>query len=260
MSAVARWREIEGRMPGVRGRLPAAVAAVAGSLLAVATIAWPVMRIVQSSGMPGANSPYFVQVLWSWGRLEVEGVELDQRSVVNVAPAYWLGLACVAGLLGAVAWLLRRGADGRVLGSAGVAFALAVVGDSFVERLGNVALYDEADMVGVELQTLPAGRVEVAAAALLLLALVLMLWRPVIGLGRPLEGFARRVSARRRLRAAADDEAGRAASGEAPRVGRAVLRDVASPGDGSRRPGGDHGGVGFTDGAAADERFRPPSG
>jgi hypothetical protein len=259
MSAVGRWREIESRMPGVRGRLPAAGAAVVGSLLAVATIVWPVMRIVQSSGMPGANSPYFVQVLWSWGRYEVEGVELDQRSVVNVALAYWLGLACLVGLLGGVAWLLRRGADGRVLGCAGVAFALAVVGGSFVERLGNTALYGEADMVGLELQTLPAGRVEVAAAALLLLALMLMLWRPVVGLTRLLAAWGVRLAARGREQATAEEESEGAATGSGPRVGTAVLRDVASPGDGWRRPGGDHGGVGFTDGTAADDRFRPPS-
>ena len=129
MSAGARWRELEGRMPFVRGRLLAAVPAVLGSVLAAATIVWPVLRFSQSGGEQGQDSPDFVQLMWTWGRYSLEGVEADQEQIiVNVVPAYVLGVACLAGLLGGLAWLLRRGPDGRVLGAAGVDLALAVVG------------------------------------------------------------------------------------------------------------------------------------
>lgn len=256
MSAVARWREVEGRMPFVRGRLPAAVPAVLGGLLAVATIIWPVMRISQPIG-PDGPSAYFAQRVWSWGRYTIEGAELDQTSVVNVAPGYWLGLACLSGVLGGLTWLLRRGPDGRVLGGVGVAFALAVVGGSFVERLGNVALYESMEETGFELETLPAGRVELAATVLLLVALLLMVWRPVVGLARQLVAFVGRVTARGRQRATADEEAEQEARGAAPRVGTAVLRDAGPAGAG--RTGDRGAGVGFTDGAAAEDRFRPPT-
>lgn len=258
MSAAARWRELEGRMPFVRGRLPAAVPAVLGAVLAAATIVWPVMRISQPIG-PDGPSAYFAQQTWSWGRYSIEGV--DQEPLTNIAPAYWLGLACLSGLLGGLAWLLRRGPDGRVLGGAGVAFALAVVGGSLLERLGNVALY-EMEESGLELETLPAGQVELVAAVLLLIALLLMVWRPVVGLARPLVAFVGRVSARGRQRAAQDEDAELEASGRAPRVGTAVLRD-AGPSGAERsggRGGGRGAGVGFTDGTTPEDRFRPPAG
>ncbi|GAA2156424.1 hypothetical protein FHX52_4219 [Humibacillus xanthopallidus] len=260
MSAVARWREVEGHMPFVRGRLPAAVPAVLGAVLAAATIIWPVMRISQPIG-PDGPSAYFAQQMWSWGRYSIEGADLDQVSVTNVAPAYWLGLACLSGLLGGLTWLLRRGPDGRALGGAGVAFALAVVGGSLLERLGTVALYEMAE-TGLELETLPAGRVELAAAVLLLIALVLMVWRPVLGLARQLVAVAGRVAARGRQRADEDEDAEREAAGRAPRVGTAVLRDAgASSADRGGGPGRErNAGVGFTDGATPEDRFRPPAG
>ncbi|HET8988083.1 MAG TPA: hypothetical protein VFN43_06190 [Humibacillus sp.] len=259
MSAVARWREIEGRMPFVRGRLLAAVPAVLGSVLAVATIVWPVTRISQSSGEPGPDSPDFVQLMWSWGRYEVEGVEVGQEPIVNVAPAYVLGLACLAGVLGGLAWLLRRGPDGRVLGGAGVAFALAVVGSSLLEMVGNLALYGSIDSTGFEMTTLPTGRVEVVASVLLVLALLLMLWRPVVATALSLWAFGARVAARGRERALADEDDERAQAGQPPRVGTAVLRDAGASTDVRRAGDRSSEGVGFSDGAGAEDRFRPPT-
>ena len=144
-------------MPFVRGRLPAAVPAVVGSVLAAAAIIWPVLQISQSIG-PGGPSSEFVQLVWSWGRYEMTGGEaVSQNDALNLMPAYVLAVACLAGLLGGLAWLLRRGPDGRVLGGAGVAFALAVVGGSALERLGNAALYATVEVTGFEVVTLPAG-------------------------------------------------------------------------------------------------------
>ena len=259
MSAGARWRELKGRMPFVRGRLLAAVPAVLGSVLAAATIVWPVLRFSQSGGEQGQDSPDFVQLMWTWGRYSLEGVEADQEQIiVNVVPAYVLGVACLAGVLGGLAWLLRRGPDGRVLGAAGVALALAVVGGYSLERLGNVAMLGSMNDAGFTLETLPAGRLEYAASILLAVGLLLMLWRPVAGLALSLWAFGARVAARGRERAEADEEAELADDGQAPRVGRAVLRDVGATGD--LRPGAERSsdGVGFSDGSAAEDRFRPP--
>jgi hypothetical protein len=259
MSVAGRWREVEGHLPVVRGRLPAAIPAVLGGVLAAATIIWPVMRISQSSGEPGQDSPDFVQLMWSWGRYEVEGVGGDQMPIVNAAPAYTLALACLAGVLGGLAWLLRRGPDGRVLGGVGVAFALAVIGGSLVERLGNVAFFGALDASNFEFETLPAGRVETAASLLHVVALLLMLWRPVVALVRSLWAFGGRVAARGRKRAVADEEAEREESGQAPRVGTAVLRDAGSTSGSGGRGERSGEGVGFSDGATPEDRFRPPT-
>jgi hypothetical protein len=122
---------------------------------------------------------------------------------------------------------------------------------------------------GLELETLPAGQVELVAAMLLLIALLLMVWRPVVGLAGPLVTFVGRVSAHGRERAAQDEEAELEASGRAPRVGTAVLRDA---GPSSAERGGERGdergggrggrgaGVGFTDGTTPEDRFRLPPG
>lgn len=260
MSALARWREIRGRMPIVRGRLPAAVPAVLGSVLAAATIIWPVLQISQTIG-PGGPSSEFVQQVWSWGRSEMTGDEaMAQNVALNLVPAYVLGVACLAGVLSGLAWLLRRGPDGRVLGGAGVAFALAVVGGSALERLGNTALYATVEVTGFEVVTLPAGHAALAASALLLVALLLMLWRPVAALARSSWLAGAGLAARGRERAAADDEAERVGSAPSPRVGTARLRDGSATG-GRPTVGGDRGreGVGFSDGASQEDHFRPPT-
>jgi hypothetical protein len=257
MSAVARWRQATGRMPFVPGRLPAAVPAVLGSVLAAAAIIWPVLQISQSIGPPGPSSE-FVQLLWSWGRYEVTGDEAGTQSdAVNLMPAYVLAGACVAGLLGGLAWLLRSGPDGRVLGSAGVAFALAVVGGSTLQRLGDTALYESVEATGFEVMTLPAGRAALAASALLLVALLLMLWRPVAALARSSWVAGAGMAARGRGRAMADDGAEQAGAGPSPRVGTARLRDASPPGGrptaGNERNGD---GVGFSDGTNDHDRQR----
>lgn len=261
MSAVARWREVEGRMPFVRGRLPAGVPAVLGSVFAAATVVWPVLRLSQSTGMNGVDSPDFTQLLWSWGRYEVEGIDVSQDPPTNVVPAWSLALACLAGVLGGLAWLVRRGPDGRVLGAAGVGVALAVVGGYSLERIGNVALYGTPETTGLTIETLPVGRVEYAASVLLLVAFALMLWRPVVGLARSIWAFGERLVARGRRHAAEDEEAELAASGQPPRVGKAVLRDLDSSRDEQRGMRAGHGtpGVGFTDGSGHDDRFARPT-
>ena len=91
MSALARWREIRGRMPFVRGRLPAAVPAVLGSVLAAATIIWPVLQISQTIG-PGGPSSEFVQQVWSWGRSEMTGDEAI--AVTSNSNGSWMTKAC----------------------------------------------------------------------------------------------------------------------------------------------------------------------
>ncbi len=259
-AAVARWREIWGRAPFVRGRLPAAVPAVLGSVLAAPAIIWPVLQISQSIGPDGPSSA-FVQHVWSWGRYEMTGDEaVTQNDALNLMPAYVLALACLTGVLGGLAWLLRRGADGQVLGGAGVAFALAVVGGSALERLGDAALYATVEVTGFEVVTLPAGRAALVASALLLVALLLMIWRPVVALVRPVGALAGRFAARGRAGGPADEEAERAPVGQAPRVGTAQLRDARAAAGAPRR-GGDRGGegVGFSDATRQEDRFRPPT-
>ena len=68
------------------------------------------------------------------------------------------------------------------------------------------------------------------------------------------------LAARGRERAAADDEAERVGSAPSPRVGTARLRDGGATG-GRTTAGGGRGreGVGFSDGASQEDRFRPPT-
>jgi hypothetical protein len=256
MSVVAQWRQAIGRMPFVQGRLPAAVPAVVGSVLAAAAIIWPVLQISQSIGPAGPSSE-FVQLVWSWGRYEMTGGEaVSQNDALNLMPAYVLAVACLAGLLGGLAWLLRRGPDGRVLGGAGVAFALAVVGGSALERLGNAALYATVQVTGFEVVTLPAGQAALVASALLLVSLLLMLWRPVVALARSLWVAGAGLAARGRDRAVAEDETERAGPVSSPRVGTARLRD-ANPAGGRPSLGAERSrdGVGFSDGTNEPDRL-----
>jgi hypothetical protein len=258
MTAGARWRELEGRLPFVRGRFLAGAAAVLGSVLASPTVVWPVLRMSLPTDLEGPQASSFVQLLWSWGRYDLEGPALGQGPPINVVPAWTLALACLAGLLGGLAWLLRRGPDGRVLGAAGVGVALAVVGGYSLTRLGNVAIFQMGETTGFTVETLPAGRAESVASVLLLVALCLMLWRPLVGLGRSSGRLVSRVSAQGRQRATGD-EAERARPRGGDRVRRAVLRDADPGGDeGSHTSGGPGDAVGFTDASRADDRFTPP--
>ena len=247
-------------MPFVRGRLPAAVPAVLGSVLAAAAIIWPVLQISQSIG-PGGPSSEFVQHVWSWGRYEMTGDEaVAQNDALNLMPAYVLAVACLAGLLGGLAWLLRRGPDGRVLGGAGVAFALAVVGGSALERLGNAALYATVEVTGFEVVTLPAGQAALVASALLLVvaaADALAAGRragEVVWAGRRRAGGTGQGTCGGRRRGGAGGPVQLTAGGHGSAARRERERVAA------RLSGGERGreGVGFSDGASQEDRFRPP--
>ena len=246
----------------VPGRLTAALVGLLGVLLALPTLVLPTHVVIQKPPEPAQpDVPLFRLSVWSWGRVADATVSADgQVDAGNTTGLVLLVLALAAGLAGVVAYALRDGSDGLVLGAAGIAWTASQVVGGLGRRLGVAIseIFGDGDQLAVE--TLPAGLLEVASAVLLVVALSLLVLRPSVALVRSLASGARALARRQ----AASDEAIDGAGGSeppAPRVGIATIRDV--PGGPDRRAVArrEHAGtgVGFSDDPAADpDRFRPP--
>lgn len=264
----------------VRGRLPAAVTALVGVLLAVPTIFWPVMVFAfPSFGETDEGEPFQNgQAIWSWGKfapLVSDGLQLDSGPA-NLLHLALLVALLVVGLAGAAAWAFVPGSNGRVVGAAATAVTLGTVLTMSVDRLGAVLSGLYGTEQGVSTTVTSTGWLEIASGAVLLAALLLMLWRPLLAVARLGWARARAASgapsggARAVLIEDPDavdppGDADRArteadAAGPRPSVGTAVLQDGPAAPRGRRerhRPGGPS--VGFSDDAEShDRRFRPP--
>jgi hypothetical protein len=209
-----------------------------------------------------SGATLFQQSLWSWGRVaDTTPYAEPQFDFGNTVGLVLFALALAAGLGGSLAYAVRPGADGRILGAAGLAWAGAEVVGALGRRWGEAAsgMYGETSHV----ETLPAGVLQVVSAVLLLVAVAVVVCRPVVGLVRSAVVRSRAMIRRHRTRA---DNSSAVAAGEpaAPRVGVATIRDIGSGERSRARRGaglspGDPRGVGFSDEPGADrDRFRPP--
>lgn len=247
----------------VRGRLVGSVAGLLGVLLAAPMLVLPTHTIGIDPAQVQGGAPPFQQSFWSWGRVADTTPNAEAHfDVGNTVGVALLALALLAGLCGALAYAFRPGADGRVLGAAGLAWLAAEVVGTLGRRMGDTVagMYGPSDTFRVD--ALPAGVLQVAAAVLLLIALGAVVRRPVLGLVRPAFVRARALVRRVLSRGAATVEP---ASGEpsAPQVGIATIRDVGTGDPVARgatvraeRAGT---GVGFSDNPGSDpDRFRPP--
>ncbi|WP_020143782.1 hypothetical protein [Terracoccus sp. 273MFTsu3.1] len=246
----------------VAGRLTAALVGLVGVLLAFPMLALPTHAILQKppyAADPDA-SPFRLSV-WSWGHVaDTTGNTDGQIDVGSPTGLFIFVVALAVGLAGVVAYAFRPGTDGRILGVAGLAWAGSHVVGGLGHRLGDTlsGLFDDGDQLVV--QTLPAGYLEVASAALLVVSLGLLVLRPLVALVRSAVVRAGALARRLSARGETSDAAG-TTEPATPRVGIATIRDV--PGGPEVRAAGrrEHAGtgVGFSDDPAADpDRFRPP--
>ncbi|GAA5029750.1 hypothetical protein GCM10023258_26410 [Terrabacter aeriphilus] len=265
----------------VPGRLAAALVGLVGVLAALPTVVLPTQAITNN---PAADAGSFTvpdteQLYWSWGRVvdATPGLE-DTVTIGDAGGLVALALALAAGLAGAAAYAFRRGAEGRVLGAVGLAWAASQLVGSIARRLGDTifGFFSEGQFV---LETRPAGVLEVVSAVLLVVATLLVVLRPLAAVVRSGVTLAQQLS--RRGVAPVEPRPGDLPARETPRVGIATIRDVA-PGSGRGGPSsgarwsGSPSGVGFSDagseagqdagrdgGARQDHgpdsgRFRPP--
>ena len=245
----------------VPGRLTAALVGLLGVLLALPTLVLPTHAVIQRSEPAQPDAPRFRLSVWSWGRVADTTVNADgQIDGGNTAGLVLLAVALVVGLAGVVAYALRDGSDGRILGAAGLAWATSQVVGGLGRRLGVAIaeIFGVGDQLSVE--TLPVGYLEVVSAALLVVSLGLLVLRPVAALARSAVVRAGALARRASARGETSDAAG-TTEPATPRVGIATIRDV--PGGHEARAVGrrEHAGtgVGFSDDPAADpDRFRPP--
>jgi hypothetical protein len=245
----------------VAGRLTAGLVGLVGVLLAVPTVVLPTHAILQKPPAPlePDGSPFRLSV-WSWGRIADTTANTDgQIDVGNTTGLLILAVALAVGLAGVAAYAFRAGTDGRILGVAGLAWVASQVVGALGRRVGDTlsGIFGDGDQLDVE--TLPAGYLEVGSAVLLLAALGLVVMRPVAALARPAVVRARSLG----RRAATRETSGAAGAAEAaaPRIGIATIRDVPGGSDQRAAARRDHAGtgVGFSDDAGADpDRFRPP--
>ncbi|MBW8729691.1 MAG: hypothetical protein JF622_01540 [Terrabacter sp.] len=246
----------------VAGRLAAALVGLVGVLLAFPMLVLPTHAILQKPpDTAEPDTPPFRLSAWSWGHIADTTASTDgQIDVGNTTGLVILVVALAAGLAGVVAYAFRAGTDGRILGVAGLAWAASQVVGGLGHRVGDTVsgLFGDDDQLVVE--TLPAGYLEVASAALLVASLGLLVLRPVAALTRSAVVRAQALARRGGTHDEASDAAGTPESA-APRVGIATIRDVpAAPGAraaGRREHAGT--GVGFSDDPTDDpDRFRPP--
>jgi hypothetical protein len=263
------WRRLRSRVPVVRGRLVGTVLVLAGVLCAAPTAIWPTHTI---SYLPlpdvGGSAPVQEIAFWSWGRIANIGVDAGENrlDLGNPAGLLLLGVALLVGVAAGACYALRRGSDGVLLGIAGTSWLTGHVSADLGQTAGRLwsDFYGGAD--GIWRATTVVGLLQLAAIAMLVAALVVMGWRPVL---RVLAATAPMVEevARRVRRRAPVEEAGPAES--EPRVGIATMRDVDPGREPVVRPGwppghwsgGGDAGVGFSDDPPQPRsdpaRFRP---
>lgn len=224
----------------IAGRWPGAALAAVGMLLALPTLVWPVLVIIFSTSGDSADGGEFRQGLWSWGRYAQLGDPNGEPvfDMSNTVGLIFLLVTLVVGLGGAVAWSLLDGAPGLTLGLAGTCLAAAAQLSSVSQWAGDKlsGFYGDESGGGVEVEL--TGWLQIASAAVLVVAVGFMVWRPVWSLLGPIWrawGAARRAEAM----AAPDDDQ------PSPQLGTAVLRrphDASRAGRHDDRPS-----VGFSD-------------
>lgn len=269
------WRRLSARLPVVRGRLAGTVLVLVAVLCAAPATVWPVHTVVYQPPPDEAYSaPSQHLALWSWGRLAYLGTDAAQESLDLGNPTGLVLLVAVllVGVAAGACYGLRRGSDGVLLGAVGTSWLAAHLAADAGQTSGRLWSGFYGTDEGMVRATTAVGVLHFAAIALLLAALVVMAWRPVL---RLVSATATKVEevARRARKRAADDEAGAAES--LPRVGIARMRDVEPGREPFVRPGrstghwsdGGDAGVGFSDEPGRDggpqpgsdpARFQPP--
>jgi hypothetical protein len=242
---------------------------------------WPTHSIgVRGEGPTGGYD--FRQSIWSWGRYaDTTTVDAGQFDVSNLFTLVLFGASILVGLAACTAYLLRAGVDGRLLGAAGLGWAMLGLGAPLAQRVGDTVAGAYGDNPLMEVETHVTGWLQWLSAALLVAAFGLVVARPAASTLRAAwPGLVARVARLRESREVDDappadpfadpfgDASGDASGGAsgdvsggasrdasgrgpasspgapAPRVGRATLRDL-PPGD--RSPGARV--VGFSDDA-----------
>lgn len=183
----------------VPGRATGSLVGLVGVLLALPTLVLPVQKVRDNGAVPSApGAPAFEQSYWSWGRAvdSTPGVdaarELNHFEIHNTAGLVVLVIALAVGLAGAAVHAFRAGSAGIVLGAAGLAWAASAVVGGLVRRLAD-AIFGAFGEEQVAIETLPVGVLEMVSAGLLVAALGLVVWRPLVALVRPVvdaEGVA----------------------------------------------------------------------
>lgn len=224
----------------VPGRWPGAALAAVGVLLAVPTVVWPVVIIGYAPPDEGgySGSP-FGQGIWSWGKYSQLGAEggVTSFEMTNTAGLVFLILSLAVGAGAVLAWAIVDGVPGEALGLAGTCLAVAVQLSSLSQWAGQQlsGFYDGDNGIGIELRA--AGWLQIASALLLVVAIGVMVSRPVWALLDPVwQAF------RARRGAEADDVLG---GNRPPTLGTAALSQP-EPADRDRRHDG-RPSVGFSD-------------
>jgi hypothetical protein len=252
---------VSARVPLVKGRLPGTLLSLVGLLCAAPAVVWPTHTIAfprdPEPGVPGTAQ---VVALWSWGRIAdlPEAFDLGLE-FGNPAGLVLFVIALVAAAAACAGYGLRRGSDGVLLGVVGTVWLMAHVAADLGQTAGRLAtgFYGDSSVLRA---TTVVGVLQFVAVAILLAALAVMVWRPVVRL--VVSGWTTAAARWRRIRPEVDASEPKAP----PRVGIATIRDVepgpgltsAGPSSGHWSDGGDTG-VGFSDDPGSDPtRFRPP--
>lgn len=246
----------------VRGRLVAGLALAAAAVLSLPTILWPTWTLTLSDESSVDSGVAFTQQFWTWGRVEyvhLENLSVDQLPrIETTALGPFLHVAVIVlALVGAGAWLLRRGPDGRVLGAVGAGLLWAQVAQGLVGR----TLTERRSTFGAPAELFTAaqtavGTCENAAFVAASIAVLAMASRAFVRVAILAWRAATTWAAQARARADSEDQ---------PPHSRVVaIREVDAEdfvrghdetfGAGPER----HGAVGFTDRAPDDTRFEPP--
>ncbi|WP_076263256.1 hypothetical protein [Intrasporangium flavum] len=251
----------------VPGRALVAALGAAGALLAVPQLFWPTHSVgVRGEGPTGGYD--FRQSIWSWGRYaDTTTVDAGQFDLSNPFTLTLFAASIVVGLAACAAYALRAGVDGRVLGAAGLGWALLGLGAPLAQRVGDTVTGLYGDNPLMEVETHLTGWLQWVSVASLLAAFGLVVARPAASTLRVawpgLVAWVVRLRDSREVDDAPADvfgdafgdasgAAGSDASGHrpgsvpgapAPRIGVATLRDL---------PAGDRSGsgarvVGFSD-------------
>jgi hypothetical protein len=229
------------------------VAGLAGVVLALPLVVLPTHTLV----LPTDQSEPSVATrlsFWSWGRIaDTTPGAVEPLSFNNPVQLVFFLVSLVICVAACAAFALRRGADGRILGAAGVAWAAAQVLSDLMRGVGDSrsGLWSQGNP---RVDLLAGGMLQIASALTLCGALVAIAWRPLLRLGRPVWAWMAGVT-RRAAELARHDE--REETGPPPRVGIATIREAPAT---YEQPGW-HGseGVGFSDDPSFErDRFGPP--